>query len=95
MRIVLLTRSRSGWDVTCYFCSFVPELWPLIDVSILFPLNVFRTNGLNLTKVCICFDIYKSRFRRLPFIFLKFVTELWPLIDIRTLGPLYILSTNG
>ena len=36
------------------FCLFVTELLPLTDVRIVFLLNIFRTNGQNLTK------LYKS-----------------------------------
>ena len=43
--------------VTCH--KFITELWPLIDVSILFPINILRTNWWNLTKLCIWFIIEK------------------------------------
>ena len=36
------------------------ELRPLIDVRILFPLNILRTNGQNLTKFCIQIIIDKN-----------------------------------
>ena len=50
-----------------------------------FLLNIFRTNGQNFTKLCICIlylqdlglDCYLSFFP-------TFVTELWPLIDVRS-----------
>ena len=35
------------------FRKFATELRPLIDLKILFPLNILRTNGQNLTKLCI------------------------------------------
>ena len=37
-----LTISRLGL-LLVIFCLFVTELWPLIDVRILFLLNIFRT----------------------------------------------------
>ena len=41
----------------CYI--FITELWPLIDVRILFPLNIFNTNWWISTKFCICIDTHK------------------------------------
>ena len=38
----ILTRSRLRL-LPSMFCLFVAELWPLIDVRILFLLNIFRT----------------------------------------------------
>ena len=38
----ILTRSRLGL-LPVMFCLFVTEMWPLIDVRILFLLNIFRT----------------------------------------------------
>ena len=37
----------------------VTELWPLIDVRISIPLNIWRMNGQNLTKFCIYIYIGK------------------------------------
>ena len=49
--------TRSSFELPpVIFCSFVTELWPLIGVRILFLLNIFRTNGQNLAKPCICID---------------------------------------
>ena len=48
----ILTRSTSGL-LHYIFCSFVPELWPLIYSKISFPLNILRTNGQFLTKLYI------------------------------------------
>ena len=41
------------------FLYFVTELWPLIDVRFLFPLNIVRTHKLNFTKFCVLIDINK------------------------------------
>ena len=38
----ILTISRLGL-LPVMFCLFVTELWPLIDVRISFPHNIFRT----------------------------------------------------
>ena len=47
-----------GWDYyMLIFAIFLTELWPLIDVRILFPLSILRTNWWNLAKFCICIDI--------------------------------------
>ena len=43
---LILTRSRLGL-LTGFFCKFLTELWPLIDVRISFPLNISITNGRN------------------------------------------------
>ena len=48
----ILTRSTLGL-LHIIFCTFVPELWPLIYSKILFPLNILRTNGHILTKLYI------------------------------------------
>ena len=53
---LILKRSSFG-IVTCYFGEFITELWPLIDVRFSFPLNIFRNNRQNLTKLCICLVI--------------------------------------
>ena len=45
--------------VTCHCLLFVIELWPLIDVRISFPLNIFRANRKKWTKFSICIDIDK------------------------------------
>ena len=54
---LILTRSRFG-SVCIKFCKFVRELWPL---NVSFPLNILRTNGQNLTKFCIHFNIDKIK----------------------------------
>ena len=38
---------------------FVTELWPLVYVRISFPLNIFRTNGQDFTKLYKCIYIDK------------------------------------
>ena len=43
----------------CDFDKFITELWPLIGVRILFPLNILGTNWWNLTKFCVCIAIDK------------------------------------
>ena len=52
-----------------FFCKFATELRPLIDVRIMFLLNILRMNGQNLTDFClhnfvdkIYFGIVKSNF---------------------------------
>ena len=41
----ILIRSRlKMFPFFIVFLTFVLELWPLIDVGILFPLNILRTN---------------------------------------------------
>ena len=47
---IILTRSMSGL-LHSIFCSFVPELWPLIYSKISFPFNSLRTNGQIFTKL--------------------------------------------
>ena len=54
----ILTRARLGL-LPVIFDLFITELWPLIDVRIPFPLNIFRANGQILTKLCICIYIDK------------------------------------
>ena len=39
------------------FRTFVPVLWPLIYVKMLFPFNILRTDGQNFTKFYICSHI--------------------------------------
>ena len=41
------------------FRKFVTELWPLIDVIILYALDILRTSGQSLIIFCICIDIDK------------------------------------
>ena len=55
---LILTRSMLAL-LTVIFRKFVTELRPLIDVRILFLLNILRTNGQNLTKFCIHIKIDK------------------------------------
>ena len=42
-----------------YFVEFLTELWPLVDVRILFMLNIFWINLWLSIKFCICIDIDK------------------------------------
>ena len=37
--------------------KFIKDLWPLICVNISFPLNIFRMNEWNLTKLSISVEI--------------------------------------
>ena len=68
------------------FCKFVTELWPLIDVRILFPLNISGEQmDRILTNFVYAFILTISKLGLLPVIFFVFVTELWPLIDVRIL----------
>ena len=63
------TRSRLGL-LPVNFCSFVTELWPL---TILFPINIFRTNGQNWINFVYALICTRSGLGLLPVIFLKFV----------------------
>ena len=58
---IILTRSMSGL-LHIIFCSFVPELWPLIYSKISLPLNILRTNGQILTKLFIAIYTVKIYF---------------------------------
>ena len=49
----------------------------MIDVRIVFPFNILRTNSWILMKFCV-FSIVTSTWN-----FMNFSTELWPLIDIK------------
>ena len=75
----ILTRSALGL-LHIIFCTFVPELWPLIYAKILFPFNILRTNGQNFTKFYICIHIDKIYLGIVLIIFRTFVPELWQLI---------------
>ena len=55
---LILTRSILGL-LHIIFCSFVPELWPLVYSKIPFPLNILRTNGQILTKLYIIINTDK------------------------------------
>ena len=52
MYAIILTRSTSGL-LQVIFCTFVPELLPLIYSKISFPLNILKTNGQILNKLYI------------------------------------------
>ena len=54
----ILTRFMLGLS-HIIFRIFVPELWPLNYIKILFPVNILRTNGWNFTKFYICIHIDK------------------------------------
>ena len=43
------------------FGQFLTELWPLIDVRILFMLNILWINLWNSIKFCLCIDIDKVK----------------------------------
>ena len=47
------------------FRKFVTELWPLINVRILFPLKLLITYGLNSTNIYVCIDIDKLKVVRI------------------------------
>ena len=55
----ILTRSKLRLLSVIFFLLICTSVMALIDVQISFPLNILRTNKQNVTKVCICFDIYK------------------------------------
>ena len=59
-----------------------------------FFLNIFRTNGRILIKVCICINIYKIHVVSNASYLCQFLTELWPLIDVRILFMLNVLWIN-
>ena len=59
-----------------------------------FFLNISRTNGWILIKVCICIDMCMIHVVSNARYFWSFLTELWPLIDGRTLFMLNILWIN-
>ena len=63
-------------NVQIIFHYFSAELWPLIDVRILFPFNILRTNWCILMKLCV-WVLWLSH-KISP----NFSTELWPLIDV-------------
>ena len=50
--------SRLGLE-SVKFHKFATELRPFIDVRILFPLNILKMNGQNLTKFCMHINIDK------------------------------------
>ena len=90
MYAFILTRSTFGlsfiifgWDC-CLSIFTIFELQSLIDGRILFLLNIFRTNGQNLTKL-VPYALICTRSRLgflLVIFFFHFVTELQPQIDI-------------
>ena len=85
---LILTTSRLGL-LHISFHEFIRELWPLIDVGILFPLNILRPNWWNLTKFFhICIYIGKIQDGIITHLFLQ-----WPLIDVRISFRLNILRT--
>ena len=77
------------------FCTFVPELWPLIYAEILFPLNILKTNRHIFTKFIYAFILTRSSLGLLHVIFRTFVPESWPLIYSKIWFPLNILKING
>ena len=44
---------------TCHFMQICNTAMEMIDLRILFLLNIFRTNGHNFNKCCICITIDK------------------------------------
>ena len=74
------------------FGQFLTELWPLIDIRILFMLNILRINLWISIKFFICIDI--DKIWMIEQYFSSFSTELWPLIDVEILLMLNILWTN-
>ena len=82
---MILTRSRLGL-LAVIFCLFVTELWPLIHVRILFPLNLFN-KWIEFHQILYVFirwywqylgwNCYRS------VIFCLFVTELWILFLLK------------
>ena len=65
-----------------FFCTFVPELWPLKYVKISFPFNILRTNGRNFTKFYICNHIDKIYVGIVTHYFLHICTKVMAL-DLR------------
>ena len=66
-----------------FFRKFVIELWPLIDVRLLFPLYILRKMDRVIPNFVYALILTRSRLGLLAGIFHKFVKELWPLIDFR------------
>ena len=63
------------------FGQFLTELWPLIEVRILFMLNILWINLWILIKFCICIDIDKMQIwvieQYFPFIFNRVMALDW------------------
>ena len=87
----ILTKSSLGL-LHVIFRTFVPELWPLIYATILFPLNIMRTDGFS-PNFIYAFILTRSSLGLLPFIYDLFVKKLWPLICQNFISAQY-LSTN-
>ena len=64
-----------------------------IVVRMLFPLNILRMNGQNLTNVVCTLILTRSRLGLLGVIFCLFIIEIRPLIDVRITFLLNILRT--
>ena len=58
-------------------------------------LNIFRTNGQNLTHFICALILTRSNLRLLAVTFGKFITQLWPLIYVQISFLLNIFRTNG
>ena len=65
----------------------------MIDVRILFPLNIFRTNGHNYIKFYICIDIDKMYVGIVTCHFSQICIIV--MVDVRFLFPLNIFRKNG
>ena len=56
---LILTKCKWG-QLQIIFRHFSTELWPLIDVRILFPFNILRTNWWILMKFCVCSKVQEN-----------------------------------
>ena len=90
----ILTRSTLGL-LHIIFRTFVSELWPLIYAIISFPYNIYRTNGQNFTKFCICIHIDKIYVGIVTHHFSHICTSVMPLIYAKISFPFNMLRTNG
>ena len=79
--------------VTHHFCTFVPELWPLIYAKISFPLIILRTIDRISPNFIYAFILTESTLGLLHIIVDTFVSELWPLVYAKISFPLNNLRT--
>ena len=83
----ILSKSKLGLS-NIIFCTFVPELWPLIYSKISFPLNILRTNGHILTKLYITISGFDTKLNVWGSLGLNFDYEGGPIIENG--GPIFL-----
>ena len=76
-----------GLDCYKSFFANIQQFWPLVNVEVLFPLNIFWTNQWNFVLFCICIDINQIHVGFLCVKFCIFPIELWSLIIVKILFP--------